>query len=65
MSALPPLPPQSRPICHGGLLCCVTQWPKVLNASLLEVDPELFDIIEKEKNRQLKVTPHPPLPGML
>jgi hypothetical protein len=31
------------------------QWPKVLNASLSEVDPELYDIIEKEKNRQYKV----------
>ncbi|KAF8063057.1 SHM1 [Scenedesmus sp. PABB004] len=29
-------------------------WPKVLNAPLAEVDPELFDIIEKEKNRQCK-----------
>jgi len=29
-------------------------WPKVLNSSLSEVDPELFDIIEKEKNRQYK-----------
>ncbi|GBF93403.1 serine hydroxymethyltransferase [Raphidocelis subcapitata] len=29
-------------------------WPKVLNKSLLEVDPELHDIIEKEKNRQFK-----------
>ena len=31
------------------------QWPKTLNAGLSEVDPELFDIIEKEKNRQFKV----------
>lgn len=31
------------------------QWPKVLNAGLAEVDPDLFDIIEKEKNRQFKV----------
>ncbi len=31
------------------------QWPKVLNAPLAEVDPELYDIIEKEKNRQCKV----------
>jgi glycine hydroxymethyltransferase len=31
------------------------QWPKQLNASLEEVDPELYDIIEKEKNRQFKV----------
>jgi hypothetical protein len=31
------------------------QWPKQLNASLEEVDPELHDIIEKEKNRQYKV----------
>ncbi|GFH18143.1 serine hydroxymethyltransferase [Haematococcus lacustris] len=29
-------------------------WPKVLNAPLLQVDPELYDIIEKEKNRQWK-----------
>lgn len=29
-------------------------WPRQLNAPLLQVDPELFDIIEKEKNRQLK-----------
>ena len=32
------------------------QWPKVLNAPLSEVDPELDDIIEHEKNRQWKVT---------
>ena len=32
-----------------------SQWPKVLNASLAEVDPELVDIIEREKNRQYKV----------
>ena len=31
------------------------QWPKLLNASLEEVDPELYDIIEHEKNRQYKV----------
>jgi hypothetical protein len=30
-------------------------WPKLLNASLAEVDPVLVDIIEKEKNRQWKV----------
>eukprot|EP00877_Chromochloris_zofingiensis_P013818 jgi/Chrzof1/8690/Cz03g20190.t1 len=29
-------------------------WPKVINAPLSEVDPELYDIIEKEKNRQYK-----------
>ncbi|KAI8469522.1 MAG: serine hydroxymethyltransferase [Monoraphidium minutum] len=29
-------------------------WPKVLNAPLADVDPELYDIIEKEKNRQFK-----------
>lgn len=29
-------------------------WPQQLNASLEEVDPDLFDIIEKEKNRQWK-----------
>lgn len=31
------------------------QWPKTLNAPLIEVDPELNDIIEHEKNRQWKV----------
>lgn len=36
---------------------CLLQWPKRLNQSLSEVDPELFDIIEKEKNRQYKVFP--------
>ena len=30
------------------------QWPKLLNAPLAEVDPEVTDIIEKEKNRQWK-----------
>ena len=31
------------------------QWPRQLNAPLAEVDPQLYDIIEKEKNRQFKV----------
>ena len=30
------------------------QWPKALNAPLSVIDPDLEDIIEKEKNRQLK-----------
>jgi glycine hydroxymethyltransferase len=29
-------------------------WPKAINAPLSEVDPELVDIIEREKNRQYK-----------
>eukprot|EP00798_Chlamydomonas_sp_ICE-L_P027195 gene27195-2443_t len=29
-------------------------WPKVLNTGLEAIDPELYDIIEKEKNRQWK-----------
>jgi hypothetical protein len=33
----------------------VLQWPKSLNAPLNQVDPELYDIIEHEKNRQWKV----------
>jgi hypothetical protein len=41
--------------CCALLLVELLQWPKVLNAPLAEVDPELFDIIEKEKNRQCKV----------
>lgn len=36
------------------------QWPKLLNAPLSEVDPELEDIIEHEKNRQWKVPASPP-----
>lgn len=43
------LPPSRLPVCRP-------QWPKLLNASLAEVDPELLDIIEKEKNRQWKVS---------
>eukprot|EP00983_Pelagomonas_calceolata_P092159 1157633-Pelagomonas_calceolata.AAC.2 len=39
---------------HPFTLAC-TQWPKQLNTSLAEVDPELFDLIEKEKNRQWKL----------
>lgn len=31
------------------------QWPKQLNSSLEEVDPEIADIIELEKCRQWKV----------
>lgn len=38
--------------CRTPLPC--VQWPKVLNAPLSEVDPELLDIIEHEKNRQYK-----------
>mmetsp|Transcript_32180 Transcript_32180/g.44634 ORF Transcript_32180/g.44634 Transcript_32180/m.44634 type:complete len:522 (+) Transcript_32180:111-1676(+) len=29
-------------------------WPKVCNQSLEEIDPEMYDIVEKEKNRQWK-----------
>lgn len=43
----------------GGLVLFVSwgwgwgaQWAEVLNAPLSETDPELFDIIEKEKKRQ-------------
>ena len=43
---------------HHAALVIVPQWPKVLNSPLAEVDPELFDIIEKEKNRQFKVRHH-------
>ena len=35
------------------------QWPKMCNAPLSEVDPQLYDIIEKEKNRQWKVSSSP------
>lgn len=31
------------------------QWPKQLNSSLEEIDPEIADIIELEKARQWKV----------
>lgn len=35
--------------------CQLLQWPQLLNKGLKEVDPELYDIIEHEKNRQYKV----------
>ena len=35
--------------------CLLLQWPQLLNKGLKEVDPELYDIIEHEKNRQYKV----------
>lgn len=35
------------------------QWPKQLNASLEVVDPEIADIIEREKARQWKVLSYP------
>lgn len=42
--------------CSGApCLLLVVQWPRVLNAPLEQVDPELYDIIEHEKNRQWKV----------
>lgn len=41
--------PRSRHVGHA------LQWPQLLNKGLAEVDPELFDIIEHEKNRQYKV----------
>jgi len=41
--AVPPLP---------GFAARFLQWAATLNASLAESDPELFDIIEKEKARQ-------------
>ena len=53
---------QSQFIMHSDQpesACCVLaftpvgllQWPAVLNAGLEDVDPVMFDIIEKEKNR--------------
>ena len=45
-------PPTPTPLT-GAARACV-QWPRVLNSGLAEVDPELYDIIEHEKNRQYK-----------
>jgi hypothetical protein len=51
----------SRGVLHHRGMCTAVsahpalQWPQLLNKSLEEVDPELFDIIEHEKNRQYKV----------
>ena len=45
--------PGDPPWCCAWL-AALLQWPKVLNAPLSEVDPELLDIIEHEKNRQYK-----------
>lgn len=33
----------------------MNQWPKQLNSDISEVDEEIVDIIEHEKNRQWKV----------
>jgi glycine hydroxymethyltransferase len=53
-----PLTARSPPAHRPRIVTCfenvAVQWPKVLNASLSEVDPELYDIIEHEKNRQYK-----------
>ncbi|RYQ96827.1 hypothetical protein Ahy_B05g077845 isoform F [Arachis hypogaea] len=54
---LPAGSPPSTFLQLMDLLCdfsCST-WPKQLNASLEEVDPEIADIIELEKARQWKV----------
>lgn len=42
----------------GLAMSWIFQWPKQLNASLEEVDPEIADIIELEKARQWKVGGH-------
>lgn len=54
--------PLAQPVRQYGewgmnviLVWCWAQWPKLLNAPLSQVDPELEDIIEHEKNRQWKV----------
>jgi glycine hydroxymethyltransferase len=54
---LPAPHPPPKPLLIFSLLFFssnLLQWPKVLNQSLEEVDPELYDIIEHEKNRQYK-----------
>jgi hypothetical protein len=38
--------------CVGGLAVCRVQWAATLNQSLEQSDPELFDIMEREKHRQ-------------
>ena len=45
---------QTPCICSSLPFGCM-QWPQTLNKHLEEVDPELYDIIEHEKNRQWKV----------
>ena len=39
---------------NDSIVSISVQWPRTLNESLGDVDPELYDIIEKEKNRQWK-----------
>jgi len=39
---------------HSLARSLAVQWPQVLNKGLEDVDPELYDIIEHEKNRQYK-----------
>ncbi|KFM26246.1 Serine hydroxymethyltransferase, mitochondrial [Auxenochlorella protothecoides] len=50
----PASPQPSRGTAPTQFSPAALQWPKVLNAPLSEVDPELYDIIEHEKNRQWK-----------
>ncbi len=49
-----PEPPDPHPEPPPTLHPPPPQWPRTLNASLEEVDPELFDIIEHEKGRQYR-----------
>lgn len=42
-------------MCNAVTSPCLQQWPKQLNTDISEVDPEIVDIIEREKNRQWKV----------
>ena len=46
--------PVQRRVSSPPTAVAALQWPKLLNAPLAEVDPEVTDIIEKEKNRQWK-----------
>lgn len=47
----------SPPVFAGlenALLLCGPQWMSQVNTSLSDSDPEIFDIVEREKNRQVR-----------
>ena len=46
-----------HPSVPRSLARSLPQWPRHLNSGLETVDPELYDIIEHEKNRQVRTGP--------
>ncbi len=61
------LPRAPSPLCarlENLLLLCGPQWMSQVNTSLADSDPVIFDIIEREKNRQVRARPRHPLAAL-